>query len=102
MLLPPASLMVAVIVRSAPKATGSGVATTFEVTGAEVSILTTTETELVPPVLVAVQVNVVPVVGAETVEVPQAVVAVTADSGSVTVQLTVTGVVLFQPATFGN
>jgi hypothetical protein len=55
-----------------------------------------TDAELVPPALVAVQVSVVPAVSAVIVVVPHPLVEVTGDSGSVTVQLTVTSLT-YQP-----
>ncbi len=100
--LPPVSVTVAVMVTSVLMITGSGVARTLEVTGAEVSIMTSTEAELVSPApFVAEQVTVVLVGGALTEVEPQLVDEATPDSGSLTFQVTVTGVVLFQPAEFG-
>src|ERR1700687_1965301 len=80
---------------------GAGVAV---VTGGVVSSLTVTETVLVSPAMfVAVQVKVVPAVGAVTLLVvqPDDEVMLEPGEGSVTLQLTVTGEVLFQPAAFG-
>ena len=105
-LLPPASVTVAVIVRSAPRGIGFGVARTLVVIGGEISIFTTTETEFVSGVgvlpLVAEQVSVVPVVGAVKVVGPQPVLEAMLVSGSVTLQVTVTGRVLFQSEPLGR
>jgi hypothetical protein len=60
--------------------------------GGLASRLIVLETELVPPALVAVQVNVTPVVSVVTVEVTQGA-DVTGDSGSVTVHVTETALV---------
>src|ERR1041384_5211836 len=66
-LLPPASVIVAVIVTSVLMITGSGVARVLDVTGGAVSIFTVTDPVPVPPALVAEHVRVVPVVGVESV-----------------------------------
>jgi hypothetical protein len=82
--------------------TGSGVAKTLEVTGAAMSILTSTEAELDRPApFVAEQVTVLPRVGALKTVGPQLVDEEMPDSGSLTFQVTVTGVLLFQPEPFG-
>jgi hypothetical protein len=86
-----------------PAALGAGV-TVGTTTGGDVSSLTVTELVAVKPaMLVAVQVKVVPAVSAVTVLVVQPLLDVTLEpgEGSVTLQLTVTGDVLFQPAPFG-
>jgi len=80
---------------------GAGVAV---VTGGVLSSLTVTETVVVSPAMfVAVQVKVVPAVSAVTVLLVQPDDETTLEpgDGSVTLQLTVTGEVLFQPAAFG-
>ena len=59
-----------------------------EIEGLVVSRLTVTDWEAVPPLLVAEQVKVVPVVSDATVEAPHPVVDVTADSASATVHET--------------
>jgi hypothetical protein len=84
-----------------PAALGEG--DTLGVTiGGVRSILTVTATEAVKPApFTAVQVNVVPAVSAERLVVPQPELEVTPDSGSVTLQLTVTGAVVFQPKPLG-
>jgi hypothetical protein len=64
--------------------------------GGVASRLMVTDTELVPPALVAVQVSVTPVVSESIVVDSHPLVEVTLDSGSVTVQLTVTSLT-YQP-----
>src|SRR5690349_2465925 len=96
-------MTVAVTVTSVLTITGFGVATWLVTTGGAMSILTTTESELVRPApLVAVHVSVVPVVGVLKVVLVQPVLEAIPDSGSVAVQVTVTGRVLFHPAPFGS
>jgi hypothetical protein len=74
----------------------------LEVTGAEMSIFTSTEAELDRPApLVAEQVTVVPVVTAPMEVGPQLTDEAMPDSGSLTSQVTVTGMLLFQPAPLG-
>jgi hypothetical protein len=78
-----------------PLVFGPGVALALTI-GAVASRLIVTDCELVPPALVAVQVRVVPAVSVLIVVVLQPLVEVIADSGSVTVQLTVT-LLTYQP-----
>jgi hypothetical protein len=79
-----------------PAEFGAG-ATVGTIAGGLVSILTVTEAEAAAPwVFVAVQVNVVPLVSADSVDVPQPVL-VAIPVGSVSFQLTVTGTLEFQP-----
>jgi hypothetical protein len=66
------------------------------IVGTVASRLIVTDCELVPPALVAEQVNVVALVSDVIVVVPQPVCDETVESGSVTVQLTVTSLV-YQP-----
>jgi hypothetical protein len=85
-----------------PAAVGAG--DTLGVTiGGVRSIRTVTETELVKPApFTAEQVNVTPAVSADSEDVPQPELEVIPDSGSVTLQLTLTGTVVFQPKAFGG
>src|SRR5258708_7282387 len=86
-----------------PAVLGAGV-TVGTITGGDGSSFTVTETVAVnPAILVAEQVKVVPAVSADTVLLVQPVVEVTLEpgEGSVTLQLTVTGELVFQPAPFG-
>jgi len=79
-----------------PAPLGAGVMT-GTIAGGRVSILTVTDAEAVAPLLsVAVHVNVVPLVSADTVELPQPELE-DIPVGYDTLQLTVTGIVLFQP-----
>ncbi|HEY6391023.1 MAG TPA: hypothetical protein VIX89_07085 [Bryobacteraceae bacterium] len=88
-----------VLFQPAPVGDGETVGVTM---GAVKSILTTTEAELVKPALfVAEQVSVTPLVSAVRVVAPQPVLLLIPDSGSVTLQLTVTGTVVFQLKAFG-
>jgi hypothetical protein len=64
-----------------------------EIEGTVASLLTVTDWEAVPPVLVAEHVKVVPVVSVATFDVPHPVVDVTADWASVTVHETDTSLV---------
>jgi len=82
-----------------PAAFGAGL-TTGVTTGGVRSIFTTTDAELVRPApSTAEHVNVVPAVSADKVAVPQPELEVMPDSGSVTLQLTVTGAVVIHPPT---
>src|SRR5207302_5255903 len=72
-------------------------------TGFVVSILMLTETELLRPApLVAEQVRAVPAVSVVKFDAVQPEELAMPDSGSVTLQVTETGVVLFQPAALGE
>ena len=88
-----------VLFQPAPFGDGEIVGVTM---GAVRSILTTTETDLLKPALfVAEHVSVTPLVSADNVVLPQPELLLIPDSGSVTLQLTVTGTVVFQPKPFG-
>jgi hypothetical protein len=85
-----------------PAAFGVGV-TTAATFGGVRSILTVTETDVVSPApFTAEQVNVVPGVSAEREVVPQPELDAIPDSGSLVLQLTVTGIEVFQPLPFGT
>jgi hypothetical protein len=87
---------------SQPAALGVG-ATVGVTSGGVVSIRTTVETVVVKPApSVARHVNVEPAVSAVNVTVPQPLLDVIPDSGSETLQLKVTGVVVFHPEAFGD
>jgi hypothetical protein len=79
-----------------PLAFAAGVLFVNVIVGAVASRLIVTDCELVPPALVAEHVNVWPLVSAETVALEQPELDVTVDSGSLTVQLTVT-LLVYQP-----
>ena len=94
----PASLQVKLTVTGPlrqPLALAAGLALPMMV-GRVASRWMVTDFSAVPPVLVAEQVKAVPAVSAVTVLVPHPLVELTVDSGSVTVQLTVT-LLVYQP-----
>ena len=79
-----------------PLAFGAGVRLLKVIVGGVASRLIVTDCELVPPALVAVQVKVVPAVSVLIVVELHPVLDVMLDSGSVTLQVTVTSLV-YQP-----
>jgi len=79
-----------------PLALADGLAAPNVSVGAVASRLIVTDCELVPPMLVAWQVKVVPEVSDDTLLISHPVIEATVDSGSVTVQFTVT-LLMYQP-----